>query len=414
MLTREKRFESLLKINHRLNYIEDLDAVLDNILTEARKLTTADAGTIYLRDGVELVFVYTQNDTLFTTNLDNKSLYQKKRLPIDNKSIAGYISLNVSQGGDKDKVLNIPDVYRLSKNYPFQFNSKFDRKNYYHSKSFLTTSIDNIKGDNIGVIQLINKKGEDKLTIPFDKDDEILLSTFADSAAVHIERSQITREIILRMIKMAEMRDPKETGAHVQRVGAYSAELYEHWARENGKSEQEIKRVKGEYRLAAMLHDVGKVRISDIILKKNGLLTDAERWEMKMHTVVGAQLFDNSTSELDRLASEISLRHHENWDGSGYPGGHDLNEFKSFADSRDIKGLHEEEIPLSGRIVKITDVFDALISERCYKPSWDEEKVMAEIEKNAGIEYDPTLVDYFFEIYPTIEAIRKRYVEENS
>ena len=213
-------------------------------------------------------FIYA-SENLFLY-LDNKNLYQEKRLPIDNKSIAGYISLNVRQGGDKDKVLNIPDVYSLSKNYPFQFNSKFDRENFYHSKSFLTTSIDNIKGDNIGVIQLINRKGEDNVTIPFDKDDEILLSTFADSAAVHIERSQITREIILRMVKMAEMRDPKETGPHVQRVGAYSAELYEHWARKNGKSEPEIKRVKGEYRLAAMLHDVGKVRISDMILKKNG------------------------------------------------------------------------------------------------------------------------------------------------
>ena len=133
---------------------------------------------------------------------------------------------------------------------------------------------------------------------------------------------------------------------------------------------------------------------------------------MEMHTVFGAHLFYNSTSGLDRLAGEIALRHHENWDGSGYPGGNDLQDFDSFKDSSKIKGLKGEDIPLSGRIVKITDVFDALISQRCYKPAWEENKVLAEIEKNTGKEYDPLLVDYFFEIFPTIKAIRNKYTED--
>ena len=105
----------------------------------------------------------------------------------------------------------------------------------------LITSINNLTGDNIGVIQIINRKDSHRKTIPYEKDDEIILSRFADLAAVHIERANITREMILRMIKMAELRDPKETGAHVNRVGAYSAELYEHWAIKNKISEKKSK-----------------------------------------------------------------------------------------------------------------------------------------------------------------------------
>ena len=145
-------------------------------------------------------------------------------------------------------------------------------ENDYRTKSMLATSVDNVNGENIGALQIINRKDDKQETIPFDEDDELVLSSFADLAAVHIERARITKEMILRMIKMTELRDPKETGSHVNRVGAYSAELYEHWAMKNDVAKNEIKQMKGNYRLASMLHDVGKVGISDIILKKPGPL----------------------------------------------------------------------------------------------------------------------------------------------
>ena len=401
MSNRSQRFENLLQISHKLNYTDDMDSVLERILTEARSLTESEAGTIYLRDGDELVFEHTQNDLLFTSNLDNKNNYLSQRIPVTDSSIAGFVALNSLKGEGKDTVLNFPDVYDLSNTYPFQFDKSFDTGNDYRTKSLLATSVDNVNGENIGVIQLINKKGNRKQSIQFDKDDETVLSSFADLAAVHIERARITKEMILRMIKMAELRDPKETGAHVNRVGAYSAELYEHWAIKNGISEKEIKKVKGDYRMASMLHDVGKVGISDTILKKPGLFNDEERQIMKNHTIYGTELFKYAASDMDKLASEISISHHENWDGTGYPGSRTHQ-----------KGYAGENIPLSGRIVRITDVYDALISVRCYKEAWKEQDVLDEIDKKSGIEFDPFLVTCFFDIYEIIKNIKVKYEEE--
>ncbi len=401
MSNRSQRFENLLQISHKLNYTDDLDSVLERILAEARSLTESEAGTIYLRDGDELVFEHTQNDLLFTSNLDNKNNYLSQRIPVTDSSIAGFVALNSLKGDGQDTVLNFPDVYDLSNTYPFHFDKSFDTGNDYRTKSLLATSVDNVNGENIGVIQLINKKGNRKQNIQFDKDDETVLSSFADLAAVHIERARITKEMILRMIKMAELRDPKETGAHVNRVGAYSAELYEHWAIKNGISEKEIKKVKGDYRMASMLHDVGKVGISDTILKKPGLFNDEERQIMKNHTIYGTELFKYAASDMDKLASEISISHHENWDGTGYPGS-----------ITHQKGYVGENIPLSGRIVRITDVYDALISVRCYKEAWKEQDVLDEIDKKSGIDFDPFLVTCFFDIYDTIKNIQVKYEEE--
>ena len=403
MSNRSQRFENLLQISHKLNYTDDLDSVLERILAEARSLTESEAGTIYLRYGDELVFEHTQNDLLFTSSLDNKNNYLNQRIPVTDSSIAGFVALNSLKGDGQDTVLNFPDVYDLSNTYPFHFDKSFDTGNDYRTKSLLATSVDNVNGENIGVIQLINKKGNRKQSIQFDKDDETVLSSFADLAAVHIERARITKEMILRMIKMAELRDPKETGAHVNRVGAYSAELYEDWAIKNGISEKEIKKVKGDYRMASMLHDVGKVGISDTILKKPGLFNDEERQIMKNHTIYGTELFKYAASDMDKLASEISLSHHENWDGTGYPGS-----------ITNQKGYAGKNIPLSGRIVRITDVYDALISVRCYKEAWKEQDVLDEIDKKSGIDFDPFLVTCFFDIYETIKAIQVKYEEEGS
>ena len=403
MSNRSQRFKNLLQISHKLNYTDDIDSVLERILTEARSLTESEAGTIYLRYGDELVFEHTQNDLLFSSNLDNKNNYLRQRIPVTDSSIAGFVALNSLRGEGKDAVLNFPDVYDLSNTYPFQFDKSFDTGNDYRTKSLLATSVDNVNGENIGVIQLINKKGNRKESLQFDKDDETVLSSFSDLAAVHIERARITKEMILRMIKMAELRDPKETGAHVNRVGAYSAELYEHWAIKNGISEKETKKVKGDYRMASMLHDVGKVGISDTILKKPGLFNDEERQIMKNHTIYGTKLFKYAASDMDELASEISISHHENWDGTGYPGS-----------ITHQKGYAGENIPLSGRIVRITDVYDALISVRCYKEAWKEQDVLDEIDKKSGIEFDPFLVTCFFDIYETIKNIQVKYEEEGS
>ncbi|MBC8313134.1 MAG: HD domain-containing protein [Candidatus Cloacimonetes bacterium] len=392
-------FKSLLQLNEELSQINDLDAVLDYLLTKARKMTNADGGTIYIAKEDKLKFSYTQNDTLFSSNLDNKNLYSNLTINIDETSIAGYSAY-------KKELLNIPDCYKLGDRFSYHFNSSWDKKSGYHTQSMLTQPIKNVNDVVVGVIQLINAKDSSGKIIPFSKDDEVLISYFAGNASVHIERANLTRELILRMIKMAELRDPKETGPHVNRVGAFAAELYEHWATKNNISYSKIKKLKGNMRLSAMLHDVGKIAISDTILKKPGRFDDEERAIIKTHTIFGAQLFKNSTSELDKLSLDIALNHHERWDGKGYPG--KVKDIYS-EDVKMAEGKKADEIPLCGRIVAIADVYDALMSSRYYKESWTEKDTLNEIKKCGGTQFDPKLVNYFMEIHATIHAIRAKY-----
>ena len=150
------------------------------------------------------------------------------------------------------------------------------------------------------------------------------------------------------MIKMCELRDPKETGVHANRVGAYAAEVYHQWSLEQGIAADDIKRHKDLLRIAAMLHDLGKVAISDLILKKPDKLDSEEFRIMQYHTIHGARLFKNQETALDVLSVEIALNHHEKWDGTGYRGKIDdiaLDE-PSFG-----AGKQGEGIPIAGRIV---------------------------------------------------------------
>ena len=216
---------------------------------------------------------------------------------------------------------------------------------------------------------------------------------------------------------MAEMRDPKETGAHVNRVGGYAVEIYERWARRRKLNQRQIDRCRDILRMAAMLHDVGKIAISDLILKKPGPLDEAEFEIMKQHTVLGAQLFDDRQSDFDEAAAQVALNHHEHWDGNGYPGHVDLLSGKIKQESAHLKGRlvgkKGEQIPLYGRIVALADVFDALSSTRVYKDAWDESDVLNKIESESGRQFDPELVDIFFSSLDFLRAIQRRYRDED-
>ena len=141
------------------------------------------------------------------------------------------------------------------------------------------------------MLQLINAKNSLNGVVSFSAEEEPFIMHFANTAAIALERAQMTREIILRMLRMAEMRDPKETGAHVNRVGAYAAVIYEEWAAKKNVPQPEIEKTKDVLRIAAMLHDVGKVAISDTILKKPARLDADEIVCMQQHTNLGARLF---------------------------------------------------------------------------------------------------------------------------
>jgi response regulator RpfG family c-di-GMP phosphodiesterase len=277
----------------------------------------------------------------------------------------------------------------------------------------LTIPLMTFHGKRVGVMQLINAKNHDNHIVPFSKESQALVPLFANNAAVAVDRGVMNREMILRMVRMAELRDPTETGTHVQRVGAYAAELYQRWAIKQGHDTQEMKRKKDLIRLAAMLHDVGKVAISDLILKKPGRFTPEEFETMKKHTLLGARLFSDRKSDFDDAAAEVALNHHERWDGRGYPGYVDVATGNPLSDhvkaDATPMGKAAEEIPLYGRIVALADVFDALSSARVYKEAWDEAKVLETIEKESGNQFDPELVEIFFAILDVLRSIQNRF-----
>jgi hypothetical protein len=184
----------------------------------------------------------------------------------------------------------------------------------------LTIPLMSSKKDVLGILQIINAQDQDKRIRAFSQTDEKVMLHFAGIAAVALERAQMTRSMILRMIRMAEMRDPKETGAHVNRVAGFSLEIYEHWAKRRSIDQKEIDKTRDVLRMGAMLHDVGKVAISDLILKKPAQLSFEEFEIMKQHTIHGARLFSNLQSDYDEAAAIIAMNHHEKWDGTGYPG----------------------------------------------------------------------------------------------
>jgi response regulator RpfG family c-di-GMP phosphodiesterase len=398
-LKREKN-SNILEIAEDISHIKDIDSLLDRILLEVRHFTNADAGSIYLVKENRLAFEYVQNDTLMKdSSSGNKYLYVKREMEINTLSIAGYVTL-------KREPLIIDDVYNISSRLPYSFNRSFDELSSYRTQSVLTVPLKTSRDKVVGVMQIINKQNIKKEIIPFSEEDELYVTLFANQAAVAIERAIMTREMVLRMVKIAQLRDPKETGNHVNRVGAYSIEIYKRWAMYHGVSGEEVQRVKDILRIAAMLHDVGKVAISDQILRKGSRLSEDEYDHMKRHTIYGARLFSASTSDWDDMAASIALNHHEKWDGTGYPGRID-----DISDNNIVfgPGKRGEEIPLVGRIVAMADVYDALISQRGYKSSWPEERVLEYMGKEKGRHFDPDVVEAFFSIYDVIKAVLGKF-----
>jgi HD-GYP domain-containing protein (c-di-GMP phosphodiesterase class II) len=391
---------TILEKQEKLHHIRDLNTLLDSLLYETRSLTGADAGSIFLVEGGKLQFSYVQNDSLFKKDfLSNKYIYTNNKIDIDERSIAGYVA---STG----ESLLIDNAYKIDEAFPFSFNPYFDQISSYRTVSMLIVPVRTSKNDKVGVLELINRLDDRGSPIPFTEDQKFYITQFAFYAGIAIERALLLRDVVLKMVKTTELRDPEETRPHVSRVGSYAVELYQKWADMHAVPREEVNNFKDILRISSMLHDIGKVGVSDAILKKKEKLTTAEFESIKYHTVYGAQFFENPTSEWDTLAYEVALNHHERWDGTGYPG--------------IVKDIHEKNtgfgpgkkgstIPLSGRIVTLADVYDALICKRAYKDAWEEDSVLFYIREQSGKQFDPELVSIFFEIYDVIRAIRAKW-----
>ncbi len=175
------------------------------------------------------------------------------------------------------------------------------------------------------------------------------------------------QETVDRFAKAIRLHD-SSTGEHVDRMAGIASLLGE-------RLQIDPERVR-LLRLAAPMHDVGKIAITDQILRKPGALTADERTEMERHTSIGYEILNGSESELLRVAATISLTHHECFDGSGYP-----------------NGLTGHDIPIEGRITALADVFDALLSDRCYRPAFPTDEAIEMIKAGRGTQFDPVIVD---------------------
>jgi putative two-component system response regulator len=188
-------------------------------------------------------------------------------------------------------------------------------------------------------------------------------------------------EIVLRLSRAVEHRD-SETGGHILRVARYARLIAQALGCDPAFCRNMCR--------AVPMHDVGKVSVSDAILLKPGPLTPEERAAMEEHTVAGYKVLEGSSSELIQLAAEIAYSHHERWDGEGYP-----------------RRLAGEDVPLSGRITAVADVFDALTTERPYRGAWPLAQARAFLIENSGTHFDPACVSAFLARWDDIKSLHE-------
>jgi putative two-component system response regulator len=191
-------------------------------------------------------------------------------------------------------------------------------------------------------------------------------------------------ETIIRLSRSAEYKD-EDTGSHIERVSRYTAFVAERM----GLSDAFVESIL----YASSMHDIGKIGIPDRILLKAGKLTDEEWDVMKQHTIIGARILDGAEADVVKLGSVIALSHHEKWNGTGYP-----------------LGLKGQDIPLSGRITSIADVFDSLTSKRVYREDdFSPVETFRIIEQSVGIQFDPAVFAAFKAAWADIEAEHERF-----
>ncbi|MEO0854205.1 MAG: HD domain-containing phosphohydrolase, partial [Cyanobacteria bacterium J06648_11] len=381
--------QRLIDIGIALSAETDLERLLERIVTEARSLTQAEGGSLYVREGDELHFWVSQNDYLDANQSSHTDrTFKPFLLPLQDNcrpSIAGYVVLT-------GETLNIPDAYAIAPDAPYKFNSDFDRKSHYQTHSILTVPLKEPTGETVGALQLVNclASSRDRATQPFSELAARLATSLASQAAVAFTNVKLSQELkeayydtIFRLSVAAEYRDP-ETSNHLKRMSNYSRIIAKHLGLPLAEQEAIL--------MASPMHDVGKIGISDAILLKPGRYTEAERELMKAHPEIGAKILGGSDSLILQKSAAIALSHHDKYDGSGYP-----------------QGLKGDDIPLDGRIVALADVFDALASRRPYKEAWDLEDILELIRRDTGTHFDPKVVAAFEAGMAEVMEIYHRY-----
>ena len=365
---------ALVKIGQAVAAEKSIDALIKTIAEETKIALNADRCTVFLYDK-EKNELYSK----VATGLDD---FQELRLPAD-KGLAGH----VVQTGE---TINIKDAYKDKR-----FNKSVDKKTGYRTKTILCMPIKNFNQEIIGVFQVLNKFDE-----AFTIDDEDLLIAIASSAGISLENAQLFEKqrklieeqklifdsFIETLASSIDARD-KITSGHSTRVKMYATLI----AKEFGMEKNDISILEK----AAALHDIGKIGIRDSVLQKEGKLTDEEYKHIQEHVEITHNILAKIHMSDDfQQITDIACSHHEKFDGSGY--------------YRKLKG---EEIPFGGRVLAVSDVFDAITSKRHYRDKMPIEKVIEIIMKGSGSHFDPLVVEKFLAIKLT--DIVKVFLTEN-
>ncbi|WHH61071.1 HD domain-containing phosphohydrolase [Petroclostridium sp. X23] len=353
-----KQLEIGKKITSNIKFKSLLKEIMETVKAE----TNAEACSLYLIDEEK-------QELWFEIALGEKGDKVKEiRLKIG-EGIAGWVA-------KEGVTLNIKDV-----NEDARFKRDIGKKIDFKQKAMLTMPV-KFKDKTIGVLQIINKKGGSI----FNHYDEELLEGISSQIAIALENAILYKELhdllvdaISSLASAIDAKDPYTKG-HSQRVTEYSLEI----GRELGMSDSELERL--EY--MGLLHDVGKIGIKDAILNKQAPLDDEEFAMMKTHTLMGEKILGSVKSLKDIIHG--AKYHHEKYDGTGY-----------------CAGLKGDEIPLEARIIAVADTYDAMTTTRPYRKGLPHEVAVEEINRFAGRQFDPAVVEHFN------NAMKKR-VEANS
>ena len=365
---------ALVKIGQAVAAEKDINVLIRTIAEETKTALNADRCTVYLYDQ--------ENNELYSkvaTGLDD---VQELRIPAD-KGLAGH----VVQTGE---TINIKDAYKDPR-----FNPEVDRKTGYRTKTILCMPIKNFNQEIIGVFQVLNKFDE-----TFTIDDEDLLVAIASSAGISLENAQLFEKqrkmleeqrvifdsFIETLASSIDARD-KITSGHSTRVKMYASLI----ATEFGLEKKDIYILEK----AAALHDIGKIGIRDSVLQKEGKLTPEEYKHIQEHVEITHNILEKIHMSKDfQQITDIACSHHEKFDGTGY-----------------YRGLKGEEIPFGGRILAVSDVFDAITSKRHYRDKMPIEKVIDIIMNGSGTHFDPLVVEKFLAI--KLNKIVEVFLTEN-
>lgn len=345
------RLRILFNITRNISKELVLEQLLMRIMDEAKNALNCDRCSIFSYDEI--------NDELWA-----RVAHGEKELRFaSNLGIAGEVF-------HSNKVLNIPDAYSDTR-----FNPNIDKKTGYKTLNILTVPVRTMKGENIGVFQALNKYSG-----PFSKDDEELFLAISIISATQIENAQLYEEqrktfdsFVETLAITIDARDPLTAG-HSKRIALYADEV----AQVLKLCNQE----RSVLRIAALLHDYGKIAVRDSVLTKDGTLSDEEFDHIKEHSFYTKSILEkiNFSRQLKQVPS-IASSHHEKIDGTGYP-----------------SGLRAEQIPRLGKILAVVDVFDALTSRRHYRDRMKFKQVMTLLSDGCGSQFDEFYVAAFKKI----------------